>query len=85
MTAPNTTPNTTPNSARNLVAILRGLRPEEAVAVGEALLAEGIDRIEVPLNSPDPLVSIARLAEAFGDRAMPGTKLSGSRGSFQGS
>ncbi|MBR29256.1 MAG: 2-dehydro-3-deoxy-6-phosphogalactonate aldolase [Rhodobacteraceae bacterium] len=72
MTAPNTTPNTPPNSARNLVAILRGLRPEEAVAVGEALLAEGIDRIEVPLNSPDPLVSIARLAEAFGDRALIG-------------
>src|SRR5690606_27337627 len=55
--------------SRPLIAILRGIRPEEAVAVGEALLASGIDRIEVPLNSPDPLASIAALAHALGDRA----------------
>ena len=40
---------------RNLIAILRGVEPAEAVAIGEALIAAGIDRIEVPLNSPDPL------------------------------
>lgn len=44
-----------------LVAILRGLRPEEAVDVASILLDEGIRIVEVPLNSPDPFVSIARL------------------------
>ncbi|MEL7465628.1 MAG: 2-dehydro-3-deoxy-6-phosphogalactonate aldolase [Pseudomonadota bacterium] len=55
--------------SRPIIAILRGLRPSEAVAVGDALIAAGIDRIEVPLNSPDPFDSIAALADAFGDRA----------------
>ncbi len=55
-----------------LVAILRGLKPEEAVAVGDALYAAGIRLMEVPLNSPDPLDSIARLARHFGTRAMVG-------------
>jgi 2-dehydro-3-deoxyphosphogalactonate aldolase len=55
-----------------LVAILRGVRPEEVEAIGEALLAEGIPVIEVPLNSPDPLDSIGRLARRFGDRALIG-------------
>lgn len=58
--------------SRPLIAILRGLTPDEALPIGEALLAAGIDTIEVPLNSPDPLASIARLAEAFGDRARIG-------------
>lgn len=58
--------------SRRLIAILRGLAPERAVATAEALLAAGIDRIEVPLNSPDPLVSIAALQNAFGDRARIG-------------
>lgn len=49
-----------------LVAILRGLRPEEAVAVGEALVAEGIVILEVPLNSPEPMESIRRLAARYG-------------------
>ena len=49
-----------------VVAILRGLRPTEALAIGEALLAGGIRIMEVPLNSPDPLASIERLARAFG-------------------
>lgn len=48
-----------------LVAILRGLRPAEAVAVGGALVEAGWRLIEVPLNSPAPLESIAALAAAF--------------------
>lgn len=55
-----------------LVAILRGLEPERAVAVGEALVEAGFDIIEVPLNSPDPLASIAALVEALGPRALVG-------------
>jgi 2-dehydro-3-deoxyphosphogalactonate aldolase len=55
-----------------LVAILRGLKPEEAEGVGEALVAAGLGIIEVPLNSPDPFLSIRRLAERFGDRALIG-------------
>ena len=46
--------------------------PEEAEDVGEALIAAGIRIIEVPLNSPDPLVSIARLSARFGDQAIIG-------------
>jgi 2-dehydro-3-deoxyphosphogalactonate aldolase len=48
-----------------LVAILRGLQPEEAVEVGHALVDAGWRLIEVPLNSPRPLDSIAALAAAF--------------------
>ena len=48
-----------------LVAILRGLRPEEALPVGQALLSTGWTLIEVPLNSPQPLDSIAAMAGAF--------------------
>lgn len=55
-----------------LVAILRGLEPERAVAVGEVLVECGFDIIEVPLNSPDPMISIAALVEALGDRALIG-------------
>ena len=55
-----------------LVAILRGVRPDEAEAVGEALAEAGIAIIEVPLNSPDPLVSIERLATRFGERLLIG-------------
>jgi 2-dehydro-3-deoxyphosphogalactonate aldolase len=55
-----------------LVAILRGLAPPEAEAIGEALVAAGIQLIEVPLNSPDPLASIEALAVRLGDRAMIG-------------
>lgn len=55
-----------------LIGILRGVTPGEAVTVGEAVLAAGISRLEVPLNSPDPLESIRRLAEALGDRALVG-------------
>jgi 2-dehydro-3-deoxyphosphogalactonate aldolase len=55
-----------------LVAILRGLEPEKAVETGAALVEAGFRIIEVPLNSPDPLVSIRRLADAFGARAVIG-------------
>ncbi len=57
---------------RNLIAILRGVLPDEAVAIGAALIEAGIDRIEVPLNSPDPFDSIERLATAFGEQAQIG-------------
>lgn len=55
-----------------LVAILRGLEPERAVAVGEVLVEAGFNIIEVPLNSPDPLASIAALVAALGDHALVG-------------
>ncbi len=58
--------------SRNLIAILRGVRPDEAEAIGAALIEAGIDRIEVPLNSPNPLDSIERLAKAFGKQAQVG-------------
>lgn len=58
--------------SRPIIAILRGVLPEEAVAIGEVLIAAGIDRIEVPLNSPDPLKSIGSLVKAFGEGAMIG-------------
>ncbi len=55
-----------------LIAILRGLKPEEAVEIGEALVSAGFRCLEVPLNSPSPLDSIARLRAALGDRAIVG-------------
>lgn len=57
---------------RNLIAILRGLTPEEAVAVAEALVEAGITRIEVPLNSPRPLESIRLIADHLGPHALIG-------------
>jgi 2-dehydro-3-deoxyphosphogalactonate aldolase len=55
-----------------LVAILRGVSPDEAVDIGEALVAGGFAIVEVPLNSPSPFDSVARLATALGDRALIG-------------
>jgi 2-dehydro-3-deoxyphosphogalactonate aldolase len=57
---------------RNLVAILRGIRPDEAESIAGALIEAGIARIEVPLNSPEPLRSIERMARAFGRDAQIG-------------
>jgi 2-dehydro-3-deoxyphosphogalactonate aldolase len=55
-----------------LVAIIRGVTPDEAEAIGEAIFEAGIRIIEVPLNSPEPLVSIRRLAARMGERALVG-------------
>lgn len=55
-----------------LVAILRGLQPAQAIEVGEMLVDVGFRVIEVPLNSPQPLQSIERLATALGDRTLIG-------------
>jgi len=55
-----------------LVAILRGVRPDEAEAIAGAIVEAGFGAIEVPLNSPEPLASIARIALRFGERALVG-------------
>lgn len=59
-------------SHRNIIAILRGVTPPEAVGIAETLIAAGITRIEVPLNSPDPLRSIAAMARGLSDHAIIG-------------
>src|SRR5690606_21215242 len=55
-----------------LVAILRGIRPEEAEAAGDVLAEAGFRLIEVPLNSPEPLRSIRLLAKRLAGRALVG-------------
>lgn len=57
---------------RNLIAILRGLEVEKAEATATVIVAAGISWIEVPLNSPDALRSIARIQSALGTDAMVG-------------
>jgi 2-dehydro-3-deoxyphosphogalactonate aldolase len=57
---------------RSIIAILRGVTPSEIEAMADAIIAAGIDKIEVPLNSPDPLDSIELLAKGFGGRALVG-------------
>lgn len=55
-----------------LVAIIRGVKPDEVEAIGDALVEAGIRIIEVPLNSPDPFDSIGRLARRVGNQALVG-------------
>ena len=58
--------------SRNIIAILRGVQPGEAVGICQEIFDAGIDRIEVPLNSPEPFDSIARIVDTLGDRALIG-------------
>jgi len=55
-----------------LIAILRGVEPDDVVDVGGALVEAGLRIIEVPLNSPEPIASIRNLAAAFGDEVLIG-------------
>jgi 2-dehydro-3-deoxyphosphogalactonate aldolase len=55
-----------------LVAILRGVTPDDVVAIGDVLTDAGFAIVEVPLNSPSPLESIRRLAESLGDGVLVG-------------
>lgn len=55
-----------------VIAILRGIEPDEVESIGEALEQSGVTIVEVPLNSPHPLRSIATLARIFGDRMLVG-------------
>jgi len=59
-------------AAMPLIAVLRGITPGEIAAVGDALVAHGFRILEVPLNSPDPMISIRALAARFGDRCLVG-------------
>ena len=58
--------------SREIIAILRGITPDEAGPVADALVDAGITRIEVPLNSPDAFDSIGKMLDAHGDAAMIG-------------
>src|SRR3546814_6273550 len=55
-----------------ICAILRGIRPQEALGIGAALIDAGVRILEVPFNSPDPLASIAAMQAEYGDRALIG-------------
>lgn len=57
---------------RPLIAILRGITPDETDAIGDVLVETGFRVIEVPLNSPDPLVSIERMVNRYGRYALIG-------------
>ncbi|OUD08526.1 2-dehydro-3-deoxy-6-phosphogalactonate aldolase [Marivivens niveibacter] len=57
---------------REIIAILRGLRSENAIAVTDVLINAGITKIEVPLNSPDPFVTIEKMVNHAGDAAQIG-------------
>ncbi len=58
--------------SRNIIAILRGIQPEQAADIATALVAAGITKIEVPLNSPRPFDSIRRMIDAVGQQALIG-------------
>ncbi len=55
-----------------VVAILRGVQPDEAIEIGEAVRAAGVRIIEVPLNSPEPFTSIQRMVDALGEDCVIG-------------
>ena len=55
------------NRNRELIAILRGLTLDRCVTVGEMLIAEGFCKLEVPLNSPNPMKTISEMQNRFGD------------------
>ena len=57
---------------REIIAILRGITPPDCLAITEALIAAGIHKIEVPLNSPYPFQSILRMSKTFSDDAIIG-------------
>lgn len=57
---------------RELIAILRGVEPQEVESIADVIYDAGIHKIEVPLNSPEPYDSIERLATRFGSRALIG-------------
>ncbi|QDT60005.1 2-dehydro-3-deoxy-6-phosphogalactonate aldolase [Stieleria bergensis] len=59
-------------SGHGLIAILRGIQPDESVEIVQAIFDAGIRIVEVPLNSPDPLDSINRISLAFGERMLIG-------------
>lgn len=61
-----------PDVKRPLVAILRGVRPDEVEGIVETLIDTGFEMIEVPLNSPDPFESIARICRRFGEDTLIG-------------
>ncbi|TPM35654.1 2-dehydro-3-deoxy-6-phosphogalactonate aldolase [Mesorhizobium sp. B2-3-4] len=61
-----------PTLKRGLVAILRGLKASEAIAIGQAVFDAGIEAIEVPLNSPQPFSSIARIVQVLPKSALVG-------------
>lgn len=61
-----------PKMKRDLVAILRGVKSDEIIAIGEALAEAGFEAIEIPLNSPDPFRSIEALAKALPDTILVG-------------
>lgn len=61
-----------PQVKRPLVAILRGVKPDEVESIVETLIGAGFEMIEVPLNSPDPFKSIARICQRFGSDTLIG-------------
>ena len=58
--------------SRPIIAILRGVKPAEAVGIAGVILAAGIDKIEVPLNSPSPFDSINAIVKVYGNQALIG-------------
>ena len=60
------------NRNRELIAILRGLTRDRCVMVGEILIAEGFSKLEVPLNSPNPMETISKMQNRFGNSVIIG-------------